>query len=102
MQIHIDLWWDSLDPQWEAFNKTNLAKINECPPGKAVLKYNLYQEDGKLRIIPINPTAAEIVGLIGFPQSAVRQILNVKRLNKEIRASRATFETLNLYILSQQ
>lgn len=102
MQIHIDLFWESLDPRWDVFNKTNLAKINECPPGKAVLKYNLYQEDGKLRMIPIDPTTAEIVGQIGFPQPAVRQILNVNRLTREIRASRATFETLNLYILSQQ
>lgn len=101
MNINIQLQWDALDPRWEVFNKTELAKILECPPGKAVIRYALLQDaDGKLCIFSQGQT--EVVGEIGFTPEGLREILEVNRLTRDIRTSRNTLIKVNHYILSLQ
>lgn len=102
MNINIQLNWDSLDPRWEVFNKTELAKITECPPGKAVIRWPLLQKksDGKLVIHTNGPH--EVVGEIGFTPEGLREILKVKRLTRELRTHRNTIIFVNNYILLLQ
>jgi hypothetical protein len=101
MNINIQLFWDSLDQRWEVFNKTELAKVIECPPGKAIIRWPLLQTpDGKLCIFDHGET--EVVGQIGFTPEGLREILKVNRLTRDIRTSRNTLISVNNYILSLQ
>lgn len=99
MNINIDLIWDSLDPRWEIFNQTKLAKVLELPKSKAVCSFFLHWEDDKLVVLP---TQQQLVGTIGFSQQGIREITGVKRLTRDVRESRATLQAVNNYLLSLQ
>lgn len=101
MRINIQLYWDTLNPNWDVFNKTNLAKVLECNPSDANIRFPLFQgADGKLTIL--DNGSDDVVGMIGFTTHGVREILGVRKLTRVIRTSRNTLISINNYILSLQ
>lgn len=102
MNINIQFQWDSLDPRWEVFNKTELAKIIECPAGKAVIRYFLFEISGNRLAVLQENVNDQIIGEIGFTPEGLREILGVKRLTRDLRNSHSTFVKINNYILNRQ
>lgn len=102
MTININLDWDSLDPRWEVFNKTELAKTIEGKPSKAICKYPLFLiPENKIGVIA-GTTPSIHIGTIAFTAAGLREILDVKKLSRHLRECRTSYIKINQYILNLQ